>query len=105
MVDRDDDLKIGVKSTAVFFGERSGLAVGFFFALTIFFLCLVGQKAVMGPIYYGALILSAIRFLHQIVLIQKGPEREELFALFKSHVALGALILAGIVLDYHFKVL
>ncbi len=99
LMDREDDMRVGVKSTAVFFGSRSGLAIGLSFAFVIFFLALMGQQAQMGSLYFLSLSLAAAAFLYQTILLQKPLERERLFLLFKAHVPIGGIILVGIVLD------
>ncbi len=101
LMDREDDMKIGVKSTAVFFGSKTGLATGLFFALVVLSLLLVGIRVQMGSAYYIALLGVAVGFLHQTFLLQKSLERETLFSLFKAHVLVGGVLLTGIVLDYH----
>jgi len=99
MMDRQDDMKIGVKSTAVFFGSKSNQAVGIFFALVIFFLVLVGWKAEMGKGYYLGLIIVAGVFLYQTVLLRAGLTEDRLFSFFKGHVFVGGVILTGIILN------
>ena len=103
MMDVEDDMKIGVKSTAVFFGSKSGLAIGVFFALVIFFLLLVGQETKLGTPYYIALIVAAGVFLYQTILLCRGDACVALFSLFKQHVFVGGIILAGIFLNYHLQ--
>jgi 4-hydroxybenzoate polyprenyltransferase len=100
MMDMEDDIKVGVKSTAVFFGSKSHLAIGGFFTLVIFFLLLVGQKTNMGVPYYLALVIATAAFLYQTVLLCSPLPRERLFLLFKGHVFIGGVILSGIMLNY-----
>ncbi|MBI3598843.1 MAG: 4-hydroxybenzoate octaprenyltransferase [Nitrospirae bacterium] len=100
MMDKDDDIKIGVKSTAVFFGSKSGPAIGLFFALVICFLLLVGQTTNMGSPYYLALGIATAAFVYQTVLLCNALTRERLFSLFKGHVFIGGVILVGIILNY-----
>ncbi|MEK7702392.1 MAG: 4-hydroxybenzoate octaprenyltransferase [Nitrospirota bacterium] len=101
LMDKEDDLKIGVKSTAIFFGHHSGAAIGFCFLCVVFFLYLAGQQTKMGMPYYLGLFIVTIGFLYQTVLLFRPLERDRLFALFKAHVFIGAIILAGIVLNYY----
>ncbi|MEK7285753.1 MAG: 4-hydroxybenzoate octaprenyltransferase [Nitrospirota bacterium] len=106
LMDKEDDLKIGVKSTAIFFGSKSTIAIGFCFLNVVLLLYLVGQQAKMGAPYYEALMIAAIGLLYQTVLLLsafrsgRSAERERLFSLFKAHVFIGAIILAGIVFNY-----
>ncbi|MFY9270189.1 MAG: 4-hydroxybenzoate octaprenyltransferase, partial [Candidatus Manganitrophaceae bacterium] len=103
LMDREDDLRIGVKSTAVLFGSQSWMAVSFFYGLVIFFMLLVGKQLGMTPIYYLSLTGAAVLFLIQTVLLRKQLERPALFSLFRSHVWVGLIILVGITLNYRFK--
>lgn len=103
LMDRDDDIRVGVKSTAVLFGSQSWMAVSFFYALVIFFLTLAGKQLAMNAIYYLALAGAALLFFLQTLQLRKLPERPALFALFRSHVWVGLIILAGITLNYHLK--
>ncbi len=103
LMDRDDDIRIGVKSTAILFGSQSWLAVSFFYGLVIFFMLLVGRQLGMAPIYYLSLTGAALLFFIQTLLLRKQLERPTLFALFRSHVWVGLIILVGITLNYHFK--
>lgn len=103
LMDRDDDVRIGVKSTAILFGPQSWLAVGFFYSLVILFLTLAGKQLQMGVIYYIALAGMALFFLFQSIQLRRAPKRAALFSLFRSHVWIGLMILAGIALNYHLK--
>jgi 4-hydroxybenzoate polyprenyltransferase len=100
LMDREDDLKIGVKSTAILFGARSWAAVGGFYGLVIFFLLLVGRSAHMGLSYELALIGCGLLFLLQVVALRRSPERAGLFFLFKSNIWVGFLILFGLLFNY-----
>lgn len=103
LMDRDDDLRIGVKSTAVLFGAQSWMAVSLFYALVIFFLTVVGKQLGMDTVYYLALGAAALLFSIQTIQLRKLPERPALFNLFRSHVWIGLIILVGITLNYHLK--
>lgn len=103
LMDRDDDLRIGVKSTAVLFGAQSWMAVSFFYLLVIFFLTLAGKQLGMNLIYYLCLAGAALLFFGQTIQLRRLPERPALFALFRSHVWVGLIILVGITLNYHLK--
>jgi 4-hydroxybenzoate polyprenyltransferase len=101
LMDKEEDIKIGVKSTAVFWGAKSGLAIGTFFLLTLLFLYMVGKQAKMGGFYHFTLIVAAAIFLYQSVMLQETLEREKLFSLFKAHVFIGGIILTGILSHYY----
>lgn len=101
LMDREDDVKIGVKSTAVLFGAGSWLAVGGFYGLLVFFLTLLGRMNQMALAYYFALVVTAIFLLFQTIKIRKVLQRPALFSLFRSNVWVGVLILVGLLLNYH----
>ena len=101
IMDKEDDMKIGVKSMAILIGPKPWRAIGFFFLMVIFFLLLVGHQTQMGIIYYLSLILAGSVFLYQVVALRKNLVRERLFSLFKAHVYIGGIILAGIVLHFY----
>ncbi len=99
MVDREDDLKIGVKSTAILFGRFDRLAVG---GLQLSFLGLmlaVGGLADRGVSYYLGLGLAALMFLRQQYLI-RHREPAGCFRAFLDNNPLGMLIFLGLLLDY-----
>ena len=101
LMDKEDDQAIGIKSTALFFGAKSGLAIGLSFSLAFVFLVLAGWMAERGIAYYMVLAIAMIIFLYQTALLCKSLEQKKLFALFKAHVAVGGIILAGIIMDFY----
>ncbi|MEQ5835650.1 4-hydroxybenzoate octaprenyltransferase [Marinobacter sp. NFXS9] len=98
MVDRDDDLKIGVKSTAILFGDADRLIVGILQALVILILAMVGTQAELGVLYYLGLVGMAVFFLYQQHLI-RFREREPCFHAFLNNNWAGAIVFAGLFLD------
>lgn len=99
MVDRDDDLKIGVKSTAILFGEDDKTITAILQACVIFTLCLVGQQFKLGAYFYLSLIIAAGFFIYQQQLI-KLRERDNCFKAFLNNNWVGMVIFIGIALDY-----
>ncbi len=97
MMDREDDLKIGVQSTAILFGSRCPQAVGGFDALTIFFLFWAGRETQMGMGYHLALALVACGFAWQVYRLGQTPSKAFLFTLFRAQVWVGLTILIGII--------
>ncbi len=94
--DRDDDLRIGVRSSAIFFGEWAWLAVGLILLFMTVILALVGVVTRLAPPFYFTLVLAAGLFTAQTQQVRRGVSRAHAFQLFKQHVWIGALILAGI---------
>jgi 4-hydroxybenzoate polyprenyltransferase len=101
MVDRDDDLRIGVKSTAILFGRYDRLLVGVFHALTLGLLAAVGLRAGCGAYYYGGLAGAAGFAVYEQALIRER-RREDCFRAFLNNNWFGAAVFTGLVLNYAF---
>jgi 4-hydroxybenzoate polyprenyltransferase len=102
MADRDDDLKAGIKSTAILFGDDDKLIIGILQMSFIAVLVLVGMQLEMGAYYYIALLIAMLLFVYQQQLtILKEPARC-LLAFFNNNWV-GAIVFIGIVLDYSFR--
>ncbi len=99
MVDRDDDLKIGVKSTAILFGEQDRLMTGILQAMTIYALILVGNRFELGTFYYLGLAAAAGLFIYQQWLI-RFRARAACFQAFLNNNWVGVAVFAGIAADY-----
>ncbi|MGL9774890.1 MAG: 4-hydroxybenzoate octaprenyltransferase [Sodalis sp. (in: enterobacteria)] len=98
MVDRDDDLRIGVKSTAILFGRFDKLIIGLLQLATLLLLGVIGWQLGLGRIYYLALAGAAGLFLWQQKLIA-DREREACFRAFLNNNLVGMLIFIGILLS------
>ncbi len=99
MVDREDDLRIGVKSSAILFGSDDRLIIGLVQVLLLACLILVGLQAGLGPVYFAGLAAATGFALYQQFLIrERRPER--CFRAFLNNNWFGAAVFAGIVLDY-----
>ena len=99
MVDRDDDLQVGVKSTAVLFGDADRVFVGVSQIAVLAVLVLAGRQAGLGAAYGGAVALGAGLFLYQQHLIRER-EPAACFRAFLNNNWFGAVVFAGIVADY-----
>ena len=99
MVDRDDDLRAGAKSTAILFGDMDLVIQGVLYALVFLALFLVGRQAGMGLYYWGALAIAGALAIHEFV-IARHREREACFRAFLHNNWIGAVVFAGIALDY-----
>lgn len=102
MVDRDDDLKIGVKSTAILFGEQDRVITGMLQAMMLYAMVLVGKAAELGWIYYIGLAVAAGLFAYQQWLI-RYRERQACFKAFLNNNWAGATIFVGIAVDLALK--
>jgi 4-hydroxybenzoate polyprenyltransferase len=102
MADRADDLRVGVKSTAILFGAADVFVVSLLMILLILALALVGRVAEMGPWYFGGLLGAAALLVRERALIaDREPAR--CFQAFREAHLVGAAVFAGIVLDYTFR--
>lgn len=99
MVDRDDDLKIGVKSTAVLFGNADRLIVGILQLLTLICLLVARSEIGLGAWFDLALTASAGLFIYQQWLI-RDRDRDACFRAFLNNHYVGMLLFIGLVLHY-----
>lgn len=99
MVDRDDDLKIGVKSTAILFGEWDRAIIGVIQVLLFLDLIWVGQLAELGLFYWLGLVIAAGFAIYQQGLI-RNRDRARCFKAFLNNNWLGTSVFVGLVLDY-----
>ena len=102
MADRDDDLRIGVKSSAILFGEADRHILGALQVLMFTGLVLIGRRADLGVFYDLALAAAAVFALYQQYLIH-DREPKACFRAFLNNNWLGAAIFAGIFLDHLFQ--
>lgn len=99
MVDRDDDLKIGIKSTAVLFGSADRLMIGLLQLATLVLLAFVGVRVGLGGFFWLGLAGMAATFIHQQRLI-RHRERDPCFQAFLNNYWSGLLVFAGIALSW-----
>ena len=99
MVDREDDLRVGVKSSAILFGDADRIFVGVSQIAVLAVLVLAGRQAGLGVFHDAATALSALLFLYQQYLI-RDRDPAACFKAFLNNNWVGALVFAGIVADY-----
>lgn len=102
MVDRECDLKAGIKSTAILFGDFDKVICALLQLFVVFVLFLIGYQFKLEFAYFISTIVVAFLFLYQQVLIQ-DREPEKCFKAFKNNHWVGFVVFIGIVLDYAFK--
>lgn len=99
MVDREDDLKIGIKSTAILFGDLDKVLIGFFQLLFFVALILVGQKAGLGVYYFAGLwAAGGFALYHQWLIKDREPAK--CLSAFLNNNWLGFVVFMAIVMDY-----
>lgn len=99
MVDRDDDIKVGVKSTAILFGQYDKRIIGLLQLLTLALLFTVAELLAFGWPFQLCLVASAGLFCYQQMLIA-GREREACFQAFLNNHWVGLIIFIGIFVEY-----
>ena len=98
MVDRDDDIKVGSRSTAVLFGDMDLVAQGVLYALTFLGLVLVGRQAGLGAWYWAGLGVALLLVAWQF-RICRHRERGACFRAFLHNHWVGMVVFAGIAVD------
>ena len=99
MTDRPDDLKVGIKSTAVLFGKHDRMIIGLLQFIMLGLLVWLGQLFDLSLVYYLSLIAVGLMFLYHQWLI-KDRDRDLCFEAFKLNHWAGLVILLGIGLHY-----
>jgi 4-hydroxybenzoate polyprenyltransferase len=99
MVDRDDDLKIGVKSSAILFADMDRLLIGVMQVMMLCALVLVGRNLQFGRPYQAGLAAAGVLFLWQQWLIRKREPAACLRA-FLNNQYVGLAVFVGIMLQY-----
>ena len=101
MVDRADDLRVGIKSTAILFGDADVAIVAALQAATVISLALLGLRLHYGVAYFLGITIAAALFVHQQRLI-RGREPARCFAAFRNNVWVGFALFAGTVIELSF---
>jgi 4-hydroxybenzoate polyprenyltransferase len=99
MVDREDDKRIGIRTSAILFGRWDVAAVMAFYALFLASMAAIGWYLRYGPLYYTGLAIAAGIALYHYFLI-RDRTRAGCFKAFLHNNWIGAAIFAGIVLDH-----
>ena len=99
MVDRNDDIHLGIHSSALFFGKYDVVAVMACYTFTLLLLALVGLMAGLGLVYFAGLVVAGGIALHHYRLI-KDRDRAKCFAAFLHNNWFGAAVFAGLVGNY-----
>lgn len=95
MVDREDDIRMGARSTAILFGDADLVAQGVLYGSFLLALLMLGQRAALGPPYYTALLAAAGLVAWQFWRA-RDRSREGCFAAFRNNHWVGMVVFAGI---------
>ncbi len=99
MVDKEDDVQIGVKSTAILFADMDRLIIGLLQTLFVVMLIIIGLMFMLTQIYFAAIMITGILFIYQQWLI-KDRVSDKCFRAFLNNNWVGLVIFAGILLSY-----
>lgn len=99
MVDRDDDLKIGIKTSAITFGRFDVMAVMLCYAASLAIMLMVGWRHGLRGWFIAGIVVAVACALYHYTLI-RTRDRMRCFAAFRHNNWLGAAIFAGVALDY-----
>jgi 4-hydroxybenzoate polyprenyltransferase len=102
MVDRNDDIRIGVRSTAILFGDSDRHIIFVLQVMTLATLYLVGKTIRAGAWYNSGLIAGALFFLYQLWLI-RSRDRDGCFRAFLNNNYFGMVVFIGLALEYQFN--
>jgi len=102
MVDRDDDLRVGAKSTAILFGEADLTILGVLMATFLLAMALVAQRGHLHWPYFAGLAVAAGLFAYQM-WIMRGRDREACFAAFRNNNWVGMALWVGIAVSLAMK--
>jgi len=98
MVDRDDDLKIGIKTSAITLGRFDVAGVMLFYAAYLAIWCVLGAQLGFGWIYFGGIAVAAVQVLWHFTLI-RDRSRDGCFKAFRLNHWVGFAVFAGVVVD------
>ena len=99
MVDREDDLRIGVKSTAILFGDLDRFIIGLLQITILVILIMVGVNAELGLFYQLGVAVAALLSVYQQYLI-RDRDPKGCFAAFLNNNYFGAAVFVGLLVDY-----
>ncbi len=99
MIDREDDLKIGIKSTAILFDDADRFIIGLIQSLVLIALIVIGQQASLNTIYYFSLIIGGGLFLYQSYLIRNRDPKKCMQA-FLNNNWFGLVVFIGLYINY-----
>ncbi|EQB9157180.1 4-hydroxybenzoate octaprenyltransferase [Morganella morganii] len=99
MVDRNDDLKIGVKSTAILFGRFDKMIIGILQLVMILMLLWIGLMVNLSGIFYWSLLLAGALFVYQQRLMA-DRERDPCFQAFMNNNYVGFILFLGMLVSY-----
>ncbi len=95
--DKEDDLKIGVKSSAIFFGRFAAEAVGLFFLGTAILLAILAYQMSLGAGLYAAIFVAGVLWFREYRQLKIGSNPGRFMRIFNENVTIGFILLAGMI--------
>jgi 4-hydroxybenzoate polyprenyltransferase len=102
MVDRDEDIQLGIKSTAILFEDADRFIIGVIQLLVVLTLLLVGHRLGFNRFYYAGLAIASLLFVYQQHLIRDRIP-EQCFMAFLNNHWFGAMVFGGILMNYQYE--
>lgn len=99
MVDRDDDLKIGIKSTAILFGQYDKLIIGILQVAVLALMVTIGMMNHLDWAFYWSIAVAGALFVYQQKLI-KDRERDACFKAFMNNNYVGLVLFLGLAMSF-----
>jgi len=99
MVDRDDDLKIGIKSTAILFGRQDKLIIGILQVAVLALMVAIGYLNGLNGVFYAAVVAAGGLFVYQQKLIA-NRDRDACFKAFLNNNYVGLVLFLGLAVSY-----
>ena len=99
MVDREDDLAIGIRSTAILFGKRDVAVIGGLMVVMIGMLAAAGAWMALGWPWYASVLATAVLFYRQWMSV-RGRDRDACFHAFLSNNRVGLVLFLGLLMNY-----
>lgn len=97
--DREDDLKVGINSSAIFFGKYTPEAVGVFYLITTIFLVCLGIEMTLNPIFWVSIAIASIGWMWQYFQLRQSELPRPVYGkMFGQNVWLGFILLTGMIL-------
>ena len=103
MVDRDDDIRVGIRTSALTFGRFDVAAVAFCYAIYLGAMAAIGVHIAMGAVYFAGLALTFVLALRHLAWIRLR-ERDQCFRAFLDNHWVGFTVFAAIAVDFALRV-
>ncbi len=99
--DREDDLKVGINSSAIFFGKYTPEAIGIFYLITVGLLAYLGLKLALGSAFWFSLLLATAGWVWQYINLRRPYIPRSMYGkVLRQNVWLGFILLTGMILGY-----